>query len=179
MILQFDKITATLCLLIGIVIGSFLAHQFYMGEIAHAETRISALKEQRATDIATTHVAALKRIQTANARADSLQVALEVTEQRLSITELEMQHEIQRNTSGRACLSSRTVSLLNQRAAAGNTAAGVSTSASQPAENSAAVATDTDIASWANVVITQYGACKARLDALIGWHFPEGVEQHD
>lgn len=174
-----NKATILFFLAIGFLAGSFLAHVFYADAIATAKAEKLGLEARYNSEVSATKTAALNRIQIANARSDSLQTALDIAEQRLSITEKEMQREIQRNTTGRACLNARTVSLLNHRAAAGDQAAALPTSSSQPAPDSAAIATDTDIASWANTAITQYGICKDRLDALIAWHSPAGEKQHD
>lgn len=189
MISVFDKVAATICLLIGLVIGILMTHGFYVAELADARTTIKSLELQRSTDIASTNAAALNRIQIANARSDALQTKLDITAQRLTITQSEVQREIQRNTTGRACLNQRTVSMLNNRTAERSTTASMSTPVSEPVAASGTIAsdtniedeaaTDTDIASWANIVITQYSTCKARLDALIAWHLPSGAGQHD
>ena len=169
MINRIDQIAAMLCLMIGLVIGGVLAHWWDAGEISRLQTQVNTLKNQRDSDITAANEAALKRVNAANAKASSLQTALEITEHRLSITQTEMQREIKRNTTGRACLNSRTVSLLNNQTTR-NPAASLPTAASESVTDSADVATDTDVANWASLAITQYGTCKARLDALIAWH---------
>jgi len=189
MIPVIDKVAATICLLIGLVIGIFLTHTVYVAEIADMKTTISSLEKQHSDDIAETKQAALNRIQIANARSDALQTELEIAEQRLTITQSEVQREIQRNTTGRACLNQRTVSMLNSRTAERSATASMSTPISGSAADSQPIATDTnvedeaatdtDIATWANIVITQFNTCKARLDALIAWHLPSGAGQHD
>lgn len=185
----FDKVAATICILFGLAIGIFLTQFAFVAERAEAKITISDLKKQRSDDIAATNTAAQERIQKANARSDALQTELDITAQRLTVTQSEMQREIQRNTTGRACLNARTVSMLNNRTAERSATASVPTPISEPVAVSGTVAsdtniedeaaTDTDIASWANIVITQYGICKARLDALIAWHLPSGAGQHD
>ena len=185
----FDKVAATICILFGLAIGIFLTQFAFVAERAEAKATISKLKKQHSEELASTQAAALDRYQKANARSDALQTELEITAQRLTITQSEMQREIQRNTTGRACLNQRTVSMLNNRTAERSTTASMSTPISEPVAASGTIAsdtniedeaaTDTDIASWANIVITQYGTCKARLDALIAWHLPAGAGQHD
>lgn len=96
MISVFDKVAATICLLIGLVIGILMTHGFYVAELADARTTIKSLELQRSTDIASTNAAALNRIQKANARSDALQTELDITAQRLTITQSEMQREIHR-----------------------------------------------------------------------------------
>lgn len=174
-----NKATILFFLAIGFLAGSFLAHVFYADEVATEKAEKLGLEAKYNSDVAATKQAALSRIQQANARSDSLQTALDISEQRRTITEKEMQREIQRNTTGRACLNARTVSLLNHRAATGGQATTLPAPSSQPAQDSSSVATDSDIANWANTAITQYGTCKDRLDALIAWHSPAGAEQHD
>jgi len=176
---SLNKVRILFFLAIGFLAGSFLAHVFYADAIATAKAEKLGLEARYNSEVSATKTAALHRIQLANARSDSLQTALDIAEQRLSITEKEMQREIQRNTTGRACLNARTVSLLNHRAATGNQATTLPATSSQPAQDSTSVATDTDIANWANAAITQYGICKDRLDTLIAWHSPAGAEQHD
>lgn len=108
-----------------------------------------------------------------------MQAELYIAEQNLNNKESEVQREIQRNTTGRACLNQRTVSMLNNRTDERSTASGMPTPVSEPAADGGTVATDTDIATWANIVITQYSTCKARLDALIAWHLQSGDGKHD
>lgn len=180
MIPVIDKVAATICLLIGLIVGIFLTHMFYAAEVADAKITISDLKKQHSDEIASTKAAALDRFQIATARSDALQSELYRAEQNLNNKESEVQREIQRNTSGRACLNQRTVSMLNNRTDERSATASLPTPISGSAADSKSIATDTnvedeaatdtDIATWANIVITQYGTCKARLDALIAWH---------
>lgn len=137
---------------------------------------ISSIRQAHSDQVAQTASAALQRIVVANQRADSLQTALDDTEQRLTTSKMEIQREIKLNTTGRACLNSRTVRLLNDQAA-GSQPASLSTPSNGPAADSTSVATDTDVARWANTAITQYNICRARLNALIAWHNPE--DTHD
>ncbi|MFZ6687523.1 hypothetical protein ACO0K0_07225 [Undibacterium sp. SXout11W] len=163
---------------IGLGAGGAVVHLFDTAEIASVKADLSGLKAQHSEAIAQANAAGLERIQRANERADSLQIALDITEQKLSITQLEMQREITLNTTGRACLNARTVRLLNDNTT-GKQSTALPTSTSEPVAQDAAVATDTDVATWINNTKAQYGTCTARLAALIDWHAPPGAEQHD
>lgn len=153
-------------LALGLLLGCFVTGWFNAGELAIAKGDIATLKAEHSEQLEQTASAALKRLVTANERADGLQIALDATEQRLATSKLEKQREINRATTGRACLNNATVRLLNDEAAGGK-ATTLPTPASQPAETDAAIATDTDVASWINDAKAQYNVCRSRLDALI------------
>ncbi|MFZ6747441.1 hypothetical protein [Undibacterium sp. Ren11W] len=158
-------------LALGILLGCFVTGWFNAGELAIAKGDNATLKAEHKEQVAQTATAALKRIVTANERADSLQIALDQTEKDLITSKLEKQHAIKMSTTGRACLNNATVRLLNDQAA-GSPAATLPTPASKPVEADAAIATDTDVAQWINEAKAQYNVCRARLDTLIDWHFP-------
>ncbi|MFZ6872853.1 hypothetical protein ACO0LF_12375 [Undibacterium sp. Di27W] len=158
-----------LAVVFGMTIGAAATHVFDTAQIETTKAAMAGVKAQHSDQQAQAAQAALQRLQTANERADALQTALDVTEQRLSITKTELNREIQKSTTGRACLNGRTVGLLN-RAAAGSEPATLSNASSGPVETNAGIATDTDIATWINSAAAQYNVCRARLDALIDWH---------
>ena len=160
----------------GLTLGCAFAHWWNADEAADARAELADLNVKHSGELAQVRAAALTRLQTAQARSDALQIALGDTEQRLSATQKDTQREIERNTTGRACLNGRTVGLLN-RAAADRTATLPAPGSEPVAEDAAAaadteVATDTDVATWANQAIEQYNACRARLGALIDWFPP-------
>lgn len=154
---------------VGLALGGIASHVYDTAQIATTRAELAGVKAQHSEEKAQATQAALERLQTAKQRADALQTALDVTEQRLSITKTELNREIQNSTTGRACLSGRTVSLLN-RAATGSDPATLPNTTSGPTAESAGFATDTDIANWINSAAAQYNTCRARLDALIDWH---------
>lgn len=171
-----------LILAAGLILGGALTHMWEAAEIAGLHAEIATVKSEHSEKQAQDSAAALTRLQAANARADKLQGELDDTEQRLSTTEKDIQFEIARNTTGRACLNRRTVGMLN-RAAAEQPAA-LPAPAVEPVAEDGAVATDTDVATWANVAIKQYNTCRARLGALINWFPPtstndEQEQDHD
>ncbi|MFZ6675395.1 hypothetical protein [Undibacterium sp. Xuan67W] len=162
-------------LAVGLLVGCFFTSWFNAGELAIAKGDNETLKAKHSEQVAQTASAALKRIVTANERADGLQVALDNTEQRLTTSKLEKQHEIKRTTTGGACFNNATVRLLNAgniHETARGQATGLPTSTSKPAEADAATATDTDVANWINDTKAQYNVCRSRLDALIDWESP-------
>lgn len=158
-------------LVLGLILGCFFTSWFNAGELAIAKGDYVTLKAEHSEQLANTANAALARIVAANQRADSLQADLDKTEQRLSTSNIETQHEIVKNTTGRACLNARTVRLLNHEAT-GSQSASLPTPARELAAPDAAIASDLDVATWANTAITQYDSCRARLAALIAWHLP-------
>ena len=159
-----------LILAAGLTLGGAFMHLWSASDMADANAALAGLKATHSDALAQVRAAALRRLQVAEAHADKLQLALDDTEQRLSVKQKEIQLEIARNTTGRACLDGRTVGLLND-AVAGR-AATLPAPASEPTPQDAAVATDTDVATWANQAIEQYNTCRARLGALIDWFLP-------
>ncbi len=160
---------------LGVLLGCSIASLIGNERVATAHAELAGLRAQHSDALAKDRSAALERLQLANQRADHLQVALDRSEQRLTTTQTEIQREIKKRTTGRACLDGGTVRLLSAQAA-GSQATTVPTPTGQPVADDAAVATDTDVASWASVAITQYDICRARLDALIAWHLPPTTE---
>lgn len=158
-------------LALGLLLGCFVTSWFNAGELAIAKGDNATLKATHSEEVAQTATAALKRIVTANERADSLQIALDNTEQRLATSKTENQREINRTTTGDTCLNNATVRLLNN-ATARDKATALPTPASEPVEADAAIATDTDVATWINDAKAQYEVCRARLDTLIDWESP-------
>lgn len=167
----------------GLILGGIFTHLWDVDAVAQARADLAGLKGQHSEQLAKEREIALKRLLAAEAHADQLQAALGDTEQRLSDKQKEIQREITRTTTGRVCLDGRTVGLLNSGAADGT--ATMPAPASKPAAEDAAVATDTDVATWANQAIEQYNACRARLGTLIDWFLPASsapinpIEQHD
>jgi prophage endopeptidase len=159
-----------LILAAGLIVGGTVMHLWSADDVADARVALAGFKATHSDELAQARAAALRRLQVAKAHADKLQLALDDTEQRLSVKHKEIQLEIARNTTGRACLDGRTVGLLND--AVGDRAATLSAPASDPTPQDAAVATDTDVATWANQAIEQYNTCRARLGALIDWFLP-------
>ena len=146
------------------------------------------LKAKQATDAKTVADAQALRMSQAQAKGDVLALALgTAVVQNLSLTS-RISNDLKTATSGRACLNSRAISLLNQapgiriaapvpESGAAALAEGRATAAdSKPTTDNAAqpeqVITDTALAQWAAQAGGLYETCRLRLDALVDWHAP-------
>ena len=105
-------------------------------------------------------------------RGDELATSL--ASQQSRITKLHQEHtrEINRLTTGRACLSAELVGVLNRtQPAASDRPDPLPPPTGQPAATDAsAFATDADVGNWAASARQQYAECAARLGSLIEWH---------
>lgn len=161
-----------------LVLGGLLAHLWDASDLADARSDLLSLKAKHSEELADVRGQGIKRLKEAQARADKLQIALDRSETRIATIKKDTQREIVRTTSGRACLGSSTVGLLNNATTASTGSTTVPTAASGPAEEDAAIATDTDVATWANDAIEQYNVCRARLGALIDWHQEKASDEN-
>lgn len=134
-------------------------HESRVAEVATIQAGLSEANARAALDNR-------RKLETAQALGDVLFGRLASVEATLSKTSQELDREIRRRTTGRHCLNSDVVSLLN--AAADSNAGNHLPEApgSAPAEDGA-FATDTDVALWAKLARTEYDICRARLGALI------------
>ena len=107
-------------------------------------------------------------------RGDELATSLNI--QQSHITKLHQEHtrEINRLTTGRACLSAELVRVLNTTdpAATDRPDALPPPTSSPAATDAPAFATDADVSTWAATARRDYAECAARLGALIEWHGP-------
>jgi hypothetical protein len=107
-------------------------------------------------------------------RGDELATSLNI--QQSHITKLHQEHtrEINRLTTGRACLSADLVRVLNTTdpAATDRPDALPPPTSSPAATDAPAFATDADVSTWAATARRDYAECAARLGALIEWHGP-------
>lgn len=76
----------------------------------------------------------------------------------------ETQHALRQTTTGRPCLTSGTVRLLNDPA--GLRPPALPTAAGEPAGADAGAASDTDVALWAAFARRSYDTCRGRIAAL-------------
>jgi hypothetical protein len=130
----------------------------------------------------TEYANAAQRLAEANARhlvrvwerGDELATSL--ASQQSRITQLHQEHtrEINRLTTGRACLSAELVGVLNrtQPAPTDGPDALPTTTGSPASAHAGAFATDADVGTWAATARQQYAECAARLGSLIQWHVP-------
>lgn len=113
---------------------------------------------------------AKEALQEAQLRGDGLSRSLLATQQQIDQLKTEKLHAISQATIGRPCFNGPTLRLLDQ--APGLSVSGLPPATSGVAATGEPVSTDTDIARWAVDAGAQFEVCRARLDALIGWHTP-------
>jgi hypothetical protein len=153
----------------GMLIGLQMERGRHRAEVA--ELRASTAEDQRLAA-----GAAMQRLQEAQARGD--QLTLQVAERERQITTLtkEKRDALRQATSGRACLGTAALRVLD--GAAGLRVADMPEAASSAVAADARIATDSDIGGWALDAGAQYESCRERLDALIQWHLkPQGARQ--
>jgi prophage endopeptidase len=148
-----------------------LARAPLQGDIADLRTKNTELREAHAESARLAAQAASARLQTAQQTGEAISARLaKVLSKNDQLTE-EKKHALKEATVGRACLSERALRVLN--GSAGITVAtggsGVPAATGQPAGESGAAATDTDVAGWIVVAGKRHEACREQLGALIDW----------
>jgi len=177
--MRFLQNISWLALLVGALSGGIVAGGWQQIRIEQGRAALAGLKATFNDEKQQASEAANQRIIRAVQRADTLTVALENSEQHLTLLKKEKDREIKRLTSGNVCLNAATVRLLNHQATdAGSGTAPMPAPLSQPVTTDVAIATDTDVAEYINTAQEQYNVCRARLDALIDWHLPD-TPNHD
>lgn len=166
---------ALLCLigaLAGFGAGVTVAAIYKNGQIARQEA-------VQAGQVAQLERVARVRQHLAQVRGDELTTALHVASTAALRLQEQLDDEIARNTSGRACLDAGALRVLDRAVTAARglpapTGRAAAADARQPAADPAQpAASDADVARWANAAYGQYAECARRLDALIQWHQPE------
>jgi prophage endopeptidase len=128
--------------------------------------------------------AARKQLEAEQARGDALTTGLINQQNKINQLTQESQDAIKTATTGRACLGSAAIRVLNAApgmstkltstsgavAANGPIAAPADDAGSAAPDNGDEFATDTQIGSWAIDAAAQYETCRTRLDKLIDWH---------
>jgi prophage endopeptidase len=142
---------------IGNISGGMAVHAVLNAELAE-------LKAASASEQAKTQQLYIQRLTAEQARGDELSSRLSQTETQLSQRTEEVSRALQKVTTGRACLNSATVRLLNS---AGPDHPAVPETAGATVAEDAAIATDTDVAGWIGNAQGEYETCRARLNALI------------
>lgn len=138
------------------------------GLSARYDADVAALKLDQERKVSAARADDIETLKLSKRHGDALTLQLQVTESTLTKKEKELHDAIRAQTTGRACLSGRTVSLLNNSGSTDRVANLPTPSASAAAADGAA-ASDTDVADWAANARTQYDICRARLNALIDW----------
>lgn len=132
-------------------------------------SEISKLKAGVQADKARAAQETLVRVASANKRSDDLSTQLAKAEAARQTLALEHFREIKRLTTGRACLSGAVVRLLNEPTGMRIDGA-VPKAISEPVRDDAAVATDTDVALWADFARRAYDTCRGRLQAIADFY---------
>jgi len=140
--------------------------------VPHYQARIVTMQRDQAQGIATARAADVETLKLARRQGDALTLRLQTTESTLSKTHQELQYAIHTQTTGRTCLSSGAVRLLNS-AAPTDASAYLPAPTAGPSATDGPVATDTDVATWVANARTQYDICRARLSALIDFTPPD------
>lgn len=161
------------------LVGAVLAGGVQQLRIDAVELDLATLKTNVAIDQLAASEAAKARLTAAQERADALTQELLMHEQSLILLKERKDHEIKRLTTGNVCFNAATVRLLNTPRKARNEVATLPAPASEPAAESVAIATDTDVASYINIAQDRFEVCRAKLDALIDWHTQESFTQDD
>ncbi len=150
-------------------------------ELASAKTDMAQLRTTHAETARVAALAAAKGLQQAQQRGDALTTALAERQAQINQLSKDDGDALNRLTTGRACLGSAAVGVLNSApkpAPAGHGPA-VPQAPGSVAAADGAFATDADVGHWAIAARAQYGDCRARLAALIDWHTAGGARHED
>lgn len=135
------------------------------------DAEIATLKRSHAEDKGKAADAATRQITAALHRADFIQGQLAAKENALQTLAQEKDLEIRRLTTGRRCLDSAAVRVLNRTASL--KPAAVPEAASEPLRADAAFATDTDVGVWIGICQRSYDTCRGRLAAIADFYGEE------
>ena len=130
----------------------------------YKNVEIAELERERAEENDRSTRAANKNLQAAVLLGDALSARVAAAESARQTLFEENTHAIRRLTSGRPCLGSAAVRLLND--ATGLRPVAVPAPTGQPTEPDATFATDTDIGLWAASARRQYDTCRGTLQAV-------------
>ncbi|MCQ8103280.1 hypothetical protein NP590_04100 [Methylomonas sp. SURF-2] len=150
-----------LAAMIGLAVGSG-AGWFVTDAVLGAD--IAMMQAEQADALAQSEQMYRRALAGEQERGFVLSDRLAHTESQLTQRTLEVSRALQKVTTGRACLDASAVRLLN--GAAHDDGAMPETAGPSVAE-SAAIATDTDVAGWIGGAQYHYDTCRARLGALI------------
>jgi hypothetical protein len=156
---------------IGMGMAWPLARAPLQGDIAALRTENAGLREDNAETLRKASIAAAARLQAATDRSQALGAQLLSQITKNATLAQEKTHAIKASTDGRACLSDRTLRVLNTSPGLSVSApGGVPAAGPGAAAEGGPTATDTDIGTWAIAVGQQHETCRERLNALIDWH---------
>ena len=150
-------IALTIGVIVGSVSGCFVTGLVYRTEIAEMQT-------EQAESLAAAEQLFRQRYQAETERGDALSSQLAQTQDQLTQRTLEVSRAVSQVTTGKRCLDSAAVRLLNRTPRDDPT---VPETAGESVAESTAFATDTDVAGWIGGAQYQYDLCRTRLNTLI------------
>lgn len=151
-----------IAVLAGMMTGG-LSGWFFTGLVYQAE--IADMQIEQAQSLAAAEQLYRQRYQAETQRGDALSAQLAATESALETRTQEVHRALQNVTTGKRCLDSAAVRLLNRPAARDDPI--VPETAGESVAESTAFATDTDVAGWINDAQGYYNTCRSRLNTLI------------
>ena len=141
----------------GLLLGGGAVNLKRMADIAE-------LKAEQAESLAAAEQLFRQRYQAETERGDALSSQLAQTQDQLTQRTQEVSRAVSQVTTGKRCLDNAAVRLLNRAPRDDPT---LSEAAEPSVTESAAFATDTDVAGWIGGAQYQYDLCRARLNTLI------------
>lgn len=142
----------------GLLTGGYAVNLKRLADIAE-------LKTEQAESLAAAEQLFRQRYLEEIKRGEALSAQLSATETQLQTRTEEVQRAISKVTTGKRCLDSAAVRLLNRTPARDDSALPETAGAS--VAESGAIATDTDVAGWIGGAQYHYDLCRARLNTLI------------
>lgn len=159
-------------------LGVLAGQQLTRGELAE-------LRRQVGEDQRLAASAATRRLDDAQTRGDALTLQLAGQAQQIETLTKERRDALKNTTSGRACLGSASLRLLDgapglrvaglPKATGGLAAAGARVATHPDDWTEGRWASDSDLGQWALEAGAQHKLCRQRLDALIEWHQPSST----
>ena len=136
------------------------------------QSQIKALKSEHKEQINATTMAGKERVIQAQQRAEVLALSLHKKEAELSQIKQRKSHVIYQAATNRTCFNADLVRVLNDPSSTGSATTRMSNPVEGTDADSAAIATDTDVALWVEHAKEQHEICRARHQALIDF-FPK------
>jgi len=146
------------------VIGALIFSAGWLVEGWRKDAQIADLKAAQKAAESRVAQAAIGRLSAAEKRANDLQIRLAAEETARDQLSQEKTDAIRRLTTGRRCLDSTVVRVLNANASL--KPAAVPAAPGEPLRTDAAFATDADVGLWANRCQRSYDTCRGRLKAI-------------
>ena len=148
----------TVALALGLLAGYWVGDAVRGAELANVQ-------KQNADERQAAILQAMNVLSAARKVGDALTADLAAANATAQTLKDQRDEALTRSTTGRACLGSAALRVLDR--AAGTAAQLPPASGLPAATNAEPAATDTEVARWANTAYGQYAECARRLDALI------------